>query len=243
MNASFPSAVLGRTMPYSIYLPADYDADPTVRFPTLYLLHGAGGSNQEWIAYGVVTAADRLIAAGTIAPLLIVFPQGDQEYWVDQVGGQRWGTYVAREVVPEIDARYRTRASPSGRAIGGLSMGAHGAMQLALNFPGIWTVVGAHSPSLRPEGDAPSFLGRGADFAARDPLALITAKPELARTYSWWIDSGDADPWVREAAAIHTELSSLGIANEWHSYPGDHSASYWSAHIPDYLAYYARALA
>ena len=230
-------------MPYSVYLPPGYDGDASQRYPVLYLLHGAGGSNQEWIAYGAVTAADRLMGSGAIRPFLIVFPQGDQEYWVDQVGGLAWGTYVAREIVAEIDAKFRTRAVPSARAIGGLSMGGHGAMQLAMNFPGVWTVVGAHSPSLRPEGDAPSFLGKGADFAARDPLSLITAKPEVARALTWWIDSGDADPWIAQATAIHTKLTALGIPNEWHSYPGDHSATYWSAHIPEYFSFYARSFA
>lgn len=242
VDASFRSAVLGRTMPYTVYLPPGYDAAATARFPTLYMLHGAGGSNQEWIGYGLLATADLLMGAGTIPSFLIVLPQGDQEYWVDQVDGQRWGTYLAREVVAETDAKFRTRASARSRAIGGLSMGGHGAMQLAINFPGTWSVIGAHSPALRPLGDAPTFLGRGTDFAARDPRALIAAKPDIARTYSWWIDDGDVDPWRAEALAIHDELDALGIANEWHPYAGDHSAAYWSAHVADYLAYYGGRL-
>src|SRR5207249_1888463 len=140
---------------------------------------------------------------GAIAPFIIVLPQGDQEYWVDHVidartgaNGEKWGTYTAKEVVPLIDARFRTLARADARAVGGLSMGGHGAMQLALNFPGIWGAIGAHSPSLRPEGDAPTYLGHGAEFAARDPLSLTKARPELARDYAWWVDSGDVDPWV-----------------------------------------------
>jgi hypothetical protein len=97
-------------------------------------------------------------------------------------------------------------------------MGGHGAMQLAMSFPAVWSVVGAHGPSIRPYGDAPTYLGRGAEFAARDPLSLIEAKPELARGHSWW------------------------IAHEWRQYVGDHSLAYWSAHVDDYLGYYAVAL-
>ena len=247
VTGSFHSSALNRTMPYAVYLPPGYDADPSARFPTLYMLHGGGGSNQEWVDYGLLKAADQLMGDRTIPQFIIALPQGDQEYWVDHItsqidNGEKWGTYLAKEVVPQIDGHFRTYGAADERAIGGLSMGGHGAMQLPMNFPGIWSVIGAHSPSLRPEGDAPTYLGRGAEFAARDPLLLITAKPDLARTYTWWIDAGDVDPWRAESEAIHNKLDSLGIANEWHPYVGDHSGVYWGAHVADYLAYYGRTL-
>ena len=248
-QGTFYSAVLKRTMTYLVYLPTAYEGT-TTRFPTLYMLHGGSGVITEWVDYGLFSTADALIRDGTIQPLIIVLPEGDQEYWVDHVvdaatgaNGERWGTYTATEVIATIDARYRTIASARGRAIGGLSMGGHGAIQLALNFPGTWSIVGAHSPSLRPQSDAPTYLGRGAQFAARDPYALIAAKPGVARTITWWIDTGSVDPWRLQAKAISDELTSLGIARQWHVYDGDHSAAYWSAHVADYLAFYASAFA
>src|SRR5207244_10541724 len=63
----------------------------------------------------------------------------------------------------------------------------------------------------------------------------IAAKPEIARTITWWIDSGDVDPWRVQAQAISQELTRLGIANDWQPYTGDHSAAYWSARVGDYL--------
>ena len=248
VGGTFRSAVLDRTMPITVYLPPGYDANPAVRYPTVYLLHGGGGTNTEWADYSVLDAADRLMGGGAIPPYIIVLPQGDQEYWVDHVidqatgaNGERWGTYVAREVVPFVDARYRTIARQDKRAIGGLSMGAHGAMQLPMSFPGIWSVIGAHSPSIRPIGDAPTYLGKGAEFAARDPLSLVMAKPDLARAYTWRIDVGDVDPWLEPAAAVAAALTALGIPHEWRVYPGDHSAAYWEAHVEDTLRYYAAA--
>jgi enterochelin esterase-like enzyme len=237
-------------MPYKVWLPPGYDADATARFPALYLLHGGSGLNDEWIDYGVLIAAEQLMEDRTIPRFLIVLPQGDQEYWVDHVvdrvtgaNGEKWGTYAAKEVVPEIDTHFRTIAAQDARAIGGLSMGAHAAIQLPMNFPGIWGVIGSHSPSLRPLGDAPTYLGTGpVEFAARDPLSLINAKPALARGYIWWIDTGSLDPWRTPATAIHDALTSLGIAHEWHVYEGGHELAYWHAHMTDYLTYYGRWL-
>ena len=248
-DGTFRSSALGRAMAFTIYLPPGYDTDQAARYPALYMLHGGSGLRSEWIDYGLLRAADRLMRDRAIAPFLIVLPQGDQEYWVDHVvdprvgaNGEKWGTYTAREVVPEIDRRYRTLARADARAIGGLSMGGHAAIQLALNFPGTWSVIGSHSPSIRPYGEAPTYLGRDAEFAARDPLSLIRAKPDVARGLTWWIDSGTVDPWHAQARAIEEQLTALGIPHEWHAYPGDHSLAYWSAHVEDYLRYHGAAL-
>ena len=248
-KSSFRSSALGRTMEYWIYLPGGYDANTSARYATAYLLHGSGGFISEWADYGVFDTADRLMASGSIPPFLIVLPEGDQEYWVDHVidkrtgaNGEKWGTYTAKEVVPAIDAKYRTIPRVSARAIGGLSMGGHGAIQLSLNFPGIWGAIGAHSPALRPEGDAPTYLGFGVDFAARDPLALIKAKPDLARQYSWWIDAGELDPWRQPAGLLNDALTQLGIAHSWNPNPGGHELAYWAAHMDEYVRYDARAL-
>jgi len=247
---SFVSAVLRRTMQYYIYLPGGYDDGAPVRYPVAYLLHGGGGSNREWIENGALDTADRLMGSGAIPPFIIVLPQGDQEYWVDHVvdrttgaNGEKWGTYTAREVVPEIDKSFRTVAKLQGRAIGGLSMGGHGAMQLSINFPGTWSAVGAHSPSLRPLGDAPTYLGTTAlQFAERDPLQLIRTHPDVARTLRYWIDSAQLDPWIVQATALHEQLLADGIVHEWSSDPGGHDTPYWSSHMDAYLRFYAGAL-
>lgn len=242
-TGTFPSAALQRVMPYATYLPAGYDADAQTRYPVLYLLHGLSGSNEEWQQYAVPQAADQLIESGEIPPLLIVFPQGDQAYWVDHAnGGPRWGLYSARDVVREIDARYRTLANRRYRAVGGLSMGADGALQLSLNYPDAFGVAGAHSPVLRRFGDAPSYFGDQAQFAARDPYTLALARPQVARTITLWIDIGEGDPWRPRILAFHDALTAAGIPHTLREYPGSHSAEYWSSHAPDYLRFYGAAL-
>lgn len=239
---TFLSAALGRAMPYVTYLPPGYD-DTTDRYPVLYMLHGMGGNYEEWRRLGLLDTADRLIRTGQLAPLIIVLPQGDQGYWVDHAnGGERWGTYTARDLVAEVDARYRTVARRAARAIGGLSMGAHGALQLALNNPGTFAAVGAHSLVLRRFGSAPRYFGDPADYAKRDPMTIVRTKPDLARSLSLWIDIGDRDPWSPIARQFNAQLEELRIAHDWRLVPGDHSNDYWRSNLSDYLRFYGRAL-
>jgi enterochelin esterase-like enzyme len=182
---TFGSLTLDRPMPYAIWLPPGYDDDLYRHYPVLYALHGMGGSNSEWIGYGLDGAAERLIQDGEIAPLIIVFPQGDQGYWFDNFRGPRWGTYLARDVVAEIDAHFRTLADRDHRAVGGLSMGALGALQLGVNYPEVFGVVGAHGPALRDFASALEWLGRDmvgdASYYARfDPRQLFARRPAVA---------------------------------------------------------------
>ena len=241
---AFRSDALARPMPYSIYLPPDY-ATGTKRYPVLYMLHGMSGSNQEWSSYGLVDKADKMIRSGDLPPMVIVLPQGDKAYWVDHAGVDKeaWGRYMAKDVVAEVDAHFRTIADASHRAIGGVSMGAHGALQLAMNYPGTFTVVGAHSLVLRPYDTAPTYFGQPADFAKRDPVQMAPAKAELLRSMDLWIDIGDKDPWVSLAQKFDGELASLKVPHAWHMWSGDHSGSYWSAHLADYLHFYGSSLA
>ena len=116
------------------------------------MLHGGSQDRDEWPAYGLVDAMDRLIANREIGPMLLVLPQGDYSYWVNHAtDGTRWGDYIAEDLVRHVDATYRTLPDADHRAIGGLSMGGYGALQLGFTYPGVFGAVGAHSPALYPE--------------------------------------------------------------------------------------------
>ncbi len=121
-------------------------------------------------------------------------------------------------------------------------MGAHGALQLALNYPDTFAAVGAHSLVLRRFGNAPAFFGDAAEYAKRDPMELVYIKMSAARAFALWIDIGNQDPWVPLASRFESELKELRIDHQWHEWPGDHSGSYWSAHLADYLHFYDAAL-
>jgi enterochelin esterase-like enzyme/uncharacterized membrane protein len=239
-NVQFYSPALQRTMQYFVYLPPRYDQESR-RYPTLYMLHGNSGSYEEWLAYGLVGAADSLIEAREILPLIIVLPQGDFSYWVNHAdNGPRYGDYVATDLVRHINASYRVRRGPQSRAIGGLSMGATGALVNAFRHPGEFGVVGAHSPALPREGER-AFLGEGSEYQQRDPISLAESEPGLDQL-DIWIDVGDQDPWLERVEKLHDTLDDRGIGHDYNVFPGDHWGPYWSEHITDYLRFYDAAL-
>jgi len=243
MEKWFYSPELDAVMPYIIYLPPDYDTAGR-RYPVLYMLHGRGGHREEWLVYGLVSVADQEIRTGHTSPMIIVLPQGDKWYWVNNAGDDvLWGEYIDRDIVSEIDNNYRTIRSPSARAIGGLSMGGWGAMFHAFNHPDIFGVVGAHSPALR-LADDPSldFIGTGDERARKDPMVLAQTLPGLT-SLRIWLDSAEKDPWVKRAEQLHQILSDRGIDHIWQVYPGAHDWQYWNEHCLDYVRYYGDALA
>ncbi len=239
-NIRFYSPALDREMQYFIYLPPRYTQENR-SYNVLIMLHGNSGSFEEWPGYGLVGAADELIAARELLPLIIVMPQGDFSYWVNQAdGGLKYGDYTVVDLVRHIRATYRVLPGSEHWAIGGLSMGGFGALTAAFRYPDVFRVVGAHSPALPAEGER-DFLGVGKEFADRDPTQLAL-KLTLPSKLHVWIDAGDEDPWVDRGEQLGRRLTRRGVQVETHVFPGEHWGGYWMEHIVDYLHFYDRAL-
>ncbi len=243
IDRKFYSPILKRQMPYRIYLPAGYQTSQQ-RYPVLYMLHGLSGSYLEWIDYKLLDTADSMMSQGTIKQMIIVLPSGDQEYWVDHANnGPQYGTYVVQDVVGHIDATYRTLANRENRAIGGHSMGGHGALQLAFNHPDVFSVAGAHSPTLRTKAEAQPFFGDDAFYAVHDPVSLARTAANLG-SLKIWLDIGTLDKgWRPRVEELDQNLTQRGIAHEWHLFEGDHAGDYWTQHVPDYMKFYSNGLA
>jgi S-formylglutathione hydrolase FrmB len=134
----------------AVYLPPGYAESGTVRYPVLYLLHGIGGGFTDWTKHWDLRGSmDALIAAGT-PPFLVVMPNGANRlgggFYMDSPVSGGWETYLVRELVPRIDAEFRTIAAPASRGVAGHSMGGFGALRLAMRFPDLFGSVYAMSP-------------------------------------------------------------------------------------------------
>lgn len=135
---TFQSAAAKADVSFHVYSPPDYDAHPDRRFPVLYWLHGTGGG-----IGGIKPVAaffDAAIREQKIPPMLIVFPNGlTATMWCDSKDGKvPMETVVVKELVPHIDATFRTLATREGRLIEGFSMGGYGAARLGLKYPGVF---------------------------------------------------------------------------------------------------------
>ena len=242
VHNTFWSPALGREMPFEVYLPAGYDSGGSARYPVLYMLHGLGGDQDDWESAGLFTTASELIAAGEIPPMIIVTPAGENGYWMDHANnGPRFGSYVSKDLVSLVDRDYRTLPNCQARAIGGMSMGGHGALQLALNNPGEFGIVGAHSVALRRKDQAFSFFGDAQYFQAHDPVSIVQKRPDAARDLVLWVDIGRNDEWSAAATQFHELLVSQKVQHAWTMASGGHDAAYWSRHTGDYLRFYGKA--
>jgi enterochelin esterase-like enzyme len=235
LTLSIDSAALGRSLPSIVFLPPGYEAGDE-RYPVLYMLHGLGGHADEWEEYGMFAKAAEMMRSGEIPPFIIVLPEGEDGYWFNHPnGGPRWGDYLAQDVVNAIDSRYRTLNSREFRAVGGLSMGADGALQIALNNPHIFGAVQAHGPVLRPYEIALTDYGDIDYFNANYPVALVEQKADVARSLTIDLDVGDVDLWLEVATAFHDQLVALDIPHSWAIWPGGHDYAYWIRNIPNNL--------
>jgi enterochelin esterase-like enzyme len=238
------SRVLGRRMPFLVWVPPGYTTSR--KYPVVYMLHGGGDGRTpgraEWLQLGMREALDAAVAAGELPPAIFVFPEGLDGYWVNHANnGPRWADYVVQDVVAHVDRTWSTDARPERRAIGGLSMGAHGALHLALNHPDVFRIVGAHSPALRTHKESPPFFGDEAWFARFDPLTLAT-RGRVPGGLSVWIDVGNNDRWRAATDRLAETLEKGGVKLELRHFPGQHDGNYWSAHLRDYLRFYGTAV-
>ncbi len=137
----FESAAVKAKVSCFVYTPESYDAEPERRFPVLYWLHGTGGG-LPGIA-PVSAFFDQAIRAGKIPPMLVVFPNGlVSSMWCDSQDGRvPMETIVIKELIPRIDATFRTQAARESRIIEGFSMGGYGAARLGFKHPASFAAV------------------------------------------------------------------------------------------------------
>lgn len=154
---------------YNLYLPANYEADGARRYPVLYLLHGSGGDAESWDDFWPILT--RMIADGSIPPVIAVAPITGNSYWVDSTAFGAAETAVIQDLIPHIDTTLPTIAQRDGRALVGYSMGGFGALRYALAYPETFTAATLLSPALQ-NGQPPATSGaveRGAFGKPFDP--------------------------------------------------------------------------
>ena len=162
-DRTFLSEVLAGPMRYSIYLPDAYREQTDALFPVVYLLHGYGADNNEWLDFGQADETlDRLIASGQIPPFIAVMPFAEKSWYVDSASLGGPGDYesaIVKDLATHVEANYRAMPERRARYIAGLSMGGYGAMRFAFFHPDRYQAVASLSGALFEDVGIPSFAG------------------------------------------------------------------------------------
>jgi enterochelin esterase-like enzyme len=193
---------------------------------------------------------DELVALHRARPLILVMPFGstgsftDKE-WANGIGkNAAWETFVARDVVRAVDARYRTIRGGTGRALVGLSEGGYAALNIGIHHPREFHVLESWSGYQRADNIAAIF-GRQTSLLRRNSplLTLPAAAPVLrhARTYIWFY-SGTDDRLRSQNAAFAAELARLHVPHRFFLVRGGHNWGLWRGNAARALLALSRRL-
>ena len=156
---------------YNLYLPPEYDApqNKNTRYPVLYWLHGMNQSEStdQYPAHFL----DEAIRANAIKPMIVIYASGGQRtYYTDNSNvNSRAETAIIDELIPHVDAAYRTNATRNQRAIAGMSMGGFGALKFAFKHPELFSSVTAFAPGLRDPETAEALCPKNHFYGTKRP--------------------------------------------------------------------------
>ena len=248
---------------YDILLPADYLSNPGRRYPVVYLLHGYGDNQSSW--NGQYMQGESRITYienhSDLEPMIYVCPNGFKTYYCNFYDGSyNYMDMFVNELVPHIDATYRTLADREHRALIGYSMGGFGAMVLPMKHPEVFSVSVPLSMSFRTDqqymtesqdgwnnqwgkifgGVGESGQNRLTDYYKQHcPLYQFVPENKAAlSTVHWFLTCGDNEEQLLVANdALHQLMMENGYAHEFRVGDGGHSTSYWRAALDEVLPY------
>lgn len=233
---TFESQTAGTRVSFHVYTPAAYGVDEDRRFPVVYWLHGAGGG-----ANGIVPLSrlfDAAIESARTPPFLVVFVNGmPLGMYVDWMGADvPLETVIIQELIPHVDANWRTIASRDGRLVDGFSMGGYGAARFGFRYPELFATVSmiAAGPLQETLTRTPRasrieaadllrevYAGVQSNFQAVSPRRHAAENAQLiASGTRLRVVIGRQDETYENNRAFHAYLTSLGIAHDWIVLPG-----------------------
>ena len=212
-----------------VYTPPDYEKNTSGRYPVLYLQHGMGEDETGWSVQGKANLIlDNLIAAGKAVPMIIVMDKGyasrPGQSASRNSGGAQGGPgavstfeeVLIKEIIPMIDATYRTLPDRGHRAMAGLSMGANQTIQITMNNLDRFSYIGGFSGTSNypntSEIDPATFMnGKFKDGEALNKQIRL-----------FWLGLGtkEPDPFPGSVGAFRAMLEKTGTSYVYYESPG-----------------------
>jgi GH35 family endo-1,4-beta-xylanase/beta-xylosidase/enterochelin esterase-like enzyme len=220
---AYPSATVGVTRRAFVHLPPGFD--DTRRYPVLYLLHGIGGDEREWLDNGAAaTILDNLYDDGLIEPMIVVLPNGRAQP-NDRAEGDVFASAPAfavfegdllNDLIPYIEANFPVSTDRRDRAVAGLSMGGGQSLNFGLGNLDRFAWVGGFSSA--PNTEPPTTL-------VPDPTHT-TADLELL-----WLSCGIDDRLINHTRGLHRHLKAHAVPHVYHIGPGGHDFGVWKRNL------------
>ena len=228
------STVLGKEMPYSVYLPKDYFYTDK-SYPVLYLLNGADSNNNDWLNQSMVNPYASSLAADGGKDMIVVCPNGcpdgENVFYCDDFTPYNYKTYFFDEFVPFIEKAFRIKGGRENRAIGGLSMGGYGSLYYGAIHPEMFCYVYACSPLTYRDGIPNLYDLYGAAIGGGQQMPGLT------------IEIGTGDFLFESAGYFEGFLNSMNFAHEYITRDGVHDWAFWAACTPKMLKKVSEAFA
>jgi len=221
---SYPSKTLGINRKAIVYTPPSYSKNK--KYPVLYLLHGIGGDEKEWLRGGKPQVIfDNLYADGKIEPMIVVMPNGraiKDDRPVNTMAPDRVQAFATFEkdllndLIPFIQKKYPVLKDREHRAIAGLSMGGGQSLNFGLGNLDVFAWIGGFSSA--PNTKPPEQL-------VPDPVAARQKIKVL------WISCGDADGLITYSQRTHDYLASNNVPHIYYLMPGVHDFNVWKTSL------------
>ena len=241
---TFKSQAMGTTRTYGVILPPGYSQNPTRRYPVVFLLHGGHDDARAYIdKYGMATILKDLYTSQKLPPTILVTPDGndqrgssplyDPQYYDGENG--KVGTLIGSELVQEIKDHYRTLEQPQFWAMGGISSGGWGALNIGLRHLDQFKVFFSHSGYFTDSSGSQN-----------SPNQFIKALPtEQLKGIQIYLDAGKNDTDLLDSTQeFHQTLEALKVSNVFFAFPGGHGLTgadigwnYFHKHLYDSLSY------
>ena len=213
------SGVYGDTHEFFVYLPPGYEKGNR-RYPVLYLIHGSGDTAPAWTIAGAANVIlDNLIAQKKAVPMIIVMPfNGGSNAGRGGVNATPpFEEYMLKELMPLVDAKYRTAPGRKNRAMAGLSAGGAATYNVGMKHLEVFSQLGMFSAA----------GGGGGDFATRYPQLAADPKAANAKLDVFWIGCGQQDPLDKAARDFDAALTKLQIKHTFADREGGHVWPVW----------------
>lgn len=214
----YDSKTVGTKRKMQVYLPPGYSNEK--KYPVLYLLHGIGGDESEWLRLGQPDVLlDNLIADGRAVPMIVVMPNGRAQK-NDRAGGDVFASAPAfatfehdllDDVIPAIESRYSTHTAREHRALAGLSMGGGQSLNFGLAHLDTFAWIGGFS-------SAPN---------TKKPAELVPDVEAAKQLKMLWLSCGSKDGLFRISQEFHTFLKEKEVPHVWHVTGRGHDGPEW----------------